>query len=203
MTKNLQPEMIEKIIESTAQVTANKIYAKLKAEQAKEQESIFDKRLYNTKLLMEHYRVFKEHVANAVFELTRLDEAELTAIEIMDSMWQNSGPGRGEIAIESIQRSTIRTQIVLEHIEEMLGIYEAMCSRSMKPEAERRWDVINTIYVLPIPEGQTKTDLYEELAKKHFTSTRQIQRDVNDALERITALLFGIDGIQRMATKKK
>lgn len=202
MTTNLQPE-IEKIIAETAQVTASKIYAKLKAEQVKEQETVFDKRLYNTKLLMEHYRVFKEHVANAVFELTRLDEVELTAIEIMDSMWQTSGPGRGEIAIESIQRSTIRTQIVLEHIEEMLGIYEAMCSRSMKPEAERRWDVINTIYIKPIPEGKTKTDLYEELAEKHFTSTRQIQRDVNDALERITALMFGIDGIQRMASKKR
>lgn len=197
-----QPGEIEKIIEQTAKLTAEKIYAKMRSDNAKEQESLFDKRLYNTKLLLEHYRLFKEHAENAVFELTRLDEAELTAIEIMDSMWQSAGPGRGEIAIESIANSTLRTQIVIKHIDEMLGIYEAYCYRSGKPENERRWDVINTMFILPIPVGKSKTELYEELAAKHFTSTRQIQRDINDSIEKITALLFGIDGIQRLEKRK-
>lgn len=197
-----QPGEIEKIIEQTAKLTAEKIYAKMRSDNAKEQESLFDKRLYNTKLLLEHYRLFKEHAENAVFELTRLDEAELTAIEIMDSMWQSAGPGRGEIAIESIANSTLRTQIVIKHIDEMLGIYEAYCYRSGKPENERRWDVINTMFILPMPVGKSKTELYEELAAKHFTSTRQIQRDINDSMEKITALLFGIDGIQRLEKKK-
>lgn len=197
-----QPGEIEKIIEQTAKLTAEKIYAKMRSDNAKEQESLFDKRLYNTKLLLEHYRLFKEHAENAVFELTRLDEAELTAIEIMDSMWQSAGPGRGEIAIESIANSTLRTQIVIKHIDEMLGIYEAYCYRSGKPENERRWDVINTMFILPLPVGKSKTELYEELAAKHFTSTRQIQRDINDSMEKITALLFGIDGIQRLEKRK-
>lgn len=197
-----QPREIEKIIEQTAKLTAEKIYAKMRSDNAKEQESLFDKRLYNTKLLLEHYRLFKEHAENAVFELTRLDEAELTAIEIMDSMWQSAGPGRGEIAIESIANSTLRTQIVIKHIDEMLGIYEAYCYRSGKPENERRWDVINTMFILPMPVGKSKTELYEELAAKHFTSARQIQRDINDSMEKITALLFGIDGIQRLEKKK-
>lgn len=197
-----QPGEIEKIIEQTAKLTAEKIYAKMRSDNAKEQESLFDKRLYNTKLLLEHYRLFKEHAENAVFELTRLDEAELTAIEIMDSMWQSAGPGRGEIAIESIANSTLRTQIVIKHIDEMLGIYEAYCYRSGKPENERRWDVINTMFILPMPVGKSKTELYEELAAKHFTSTRQIQRDINDSIEKITALLFGIDGIQRLEKRK-
>lgn len=197
-----QPGEIEKIIEQTAKLTAEKIYAKMRSDNAKEQESLFDKRLYNTKLLLEHYRLFKEHAENAVFELTRLDEAELTAIEIMDSMWQSAGPGRGEIAIESIANSTLRTQIVIKHIDEMLGIYEAYCYRSGKPENERRWDVINTMFILPLPVGKSKTELYEELAAKHFTSARQIQRDINDSMEKITALLFGIDGIQRLEKRK-
>lgn len=197
-----QPGEIEKIIEQTAKLTAEKIYAKMRSDNAKEQESLFDKRLYNTKLLLEHYRLFKEHAENAVFELTRLDEAELTDIEIMDSMWQSAGPGRGEIAIESIANSTLRTQIVIKHIDEMLGIYEAYCYRSGKPENERRWDVINTMFILPLPVGKSKTELYEELAAKHFTSARQIQRDINDSMEKITALLFGIDGIQRLEKKK-
>lgn len=198
-----QPGEIEKIIEQTAKLTAEKIYAKMRSDNAKEQDSLFDKRLYNTKLLLEHYRLFKEHAENAVFELTRLDEAELTAIEIMDSMWQSAGPGRGEIAIESIAKSALRTEIVIRHIDEMLGIYEAYCYRSGKPENERRWDIINTMYIKPLQGNKTKTELYEELAQKHFISDRQVKYDINMALEQITALLFGIDGVRRLELKKK
>lgn len=198
-----QPEEIERIIEQTAKLTAEKIYAKMRSDNAKEQDSLFDKRLYNTKLLLEHYRLFKEHAENAVFELTRLDEAELTAIEIMDSMWQSAGPSRGEIAIESIANSTLRTQIVIKHIDEMLGIYEAYCYRSGKPENERRWDIINNMYIKPLQGNKTKTELYEELAEKHFISDRQVKYDINMALEQITALLFGIDGVRRLEMKKR
>lgn len=194
---------IEQIIEKTAKLTAEKIYAKMRSDNAKEQDSLFDKRLYNTKLLLEHYRLFKEHAENAVFELTRLDEAELTAIEIMDSMWQSAGPGRGEIAIESIAKSALRTEIVIRHIDEMLGIYEAYCYRSGKPENERRWDIINTMYIKPLQGNKTKTELYEELAQKHFISDRQVKYDINMALEQITALLFGIDGVRRLEVKKR
>lgn len=198
-----QPGEIERIIEQTAKLTAEKIYAKMRSDNAKEQDSLFDKRLYNTKLLLEHYRLFKEHAENAVFELTRLDEAELTAIEIMDSMWQSAGPGRGEIAIESIANSTLRTQIVIKHIDEMLGIYEAYCYRSGKPENERRWDIINNMYIKPLQGNKTKTELYKELAEKHFISDRQVKYDINMALEQITALLFGIDGVRRLEMKKR
>ncbi len=198
-----QPGELERIIEQTAKLTAEKIYAKMRSDNAKEQDSLFDKRLYNTKLLLEHYRLFKEHAENAVFELTRLDEAELTAIEIMDSMWQSAGPSRGEIAIESIANSTLRTQIVIKHIDEMLGIYEAYCYRSGKPENERRWDIINNMYIKPLQGNKTKTELYEELAEKHFISDRQVKYDINMALEQITALLFGIDGVRRLEMKKR
>lgn len=198
-----QPGEIERIIEQTAKLTSEKIYAKMRSDNAKEQDSLFDKRLYNTKLLLEHYRLFKEHAENAVFELTRLDEAELTAIEIMDSMWQSAGPGRGEIAIESIAKSALRTEIVIRHIDEMLGIYEAYCYRRGKPENERRWDIINTMYIKPLQGNKTKTELYEELAQKHFISDRQVKYDINMALEQITALLFGIDGVRRLEVKKR
>ena len=146
--------------------------------------------------------MFKEHADNAVFELTRLDEEDLTAIEIMDSMWQSSTMGKRELALESIKNSALRTRIVVKHIEDMLGIYESYCYRSGKPENERRWEVINALYIQPIPEGMSKTELLEELSEKHFTSVRQLQYDVKEAIERITALMFGIDGIRRLDSRK-
>lgn len=188
-------EIIEKTAELASKNTAERIYAKIKREQEKDKETIFDRRLYNTKLLLEHYRLFKEHAAYAVYDLSQIDEEAINAIEIMDSMLQTA-VCKGEICVESIKNSVMRTKIVIDHIDDMLLLFEESCIRSQKPEFERKWDVINTIYIKPMPEGKSRMDLYDELAEKHFVSDRQIRRDVDDAIVRLTALLFGIDGVR-------
>lgn len=188
-------EIIEKTAELASKNTAERIYAKIKREQEKDKETIFDRRLYNTKLLLEHYRLFKEHAAYAVYDLSQIDEEAINAIEIMDSMLQTA-VCKGEICVESIKNSVMRTKIVIDHIDDMLLLFEESCIRSQKPEFERKWDVINTIYIKPMPEGKSRMDLYDELAEKHFVSDRQIRRDIDDAIVRLTALLFGIDGVR-------
>lgn len=194
VTQELQ-ELIEKAVAIASKNTADRIYAKIKRERELEMESIFDRRLYNTKLLMEHYRLFKEHAAYSVYDLSQIDEEAINAIEIMDSMLQTA-VCKGEISVESIKNSVMRTKIVIDHIDDMLLLFEESCIRSQKPEFERKWDVISTIYIKPMPEGKTRMDLYEELAEKHFVSDRQIRRDIDDAIVRLTALLFGIDGVR-------
>ena len=72
-----------------------------------------------------------------------------------------------------------------------------------KPEAERKWDALNTIYIKPFPEGMTKMDLYEDLADRYFVSDRQIRRDIEDAIVSLTALMFGVDGISRNERRRK
>ena len=61
--------IINKAVEKTAKETANKIYEKIKSAQQQDRDTIFDRRLYNTKLLLEHYRLFKEHAANGIFDV--------------------------------------------------------------------------------------------------------------------------------------
>lgn len=199
MSLKLTPEVLE-VIEETANNTAKRIYAKLQKEKDREQESLFERRLYNTKLLLEHYRLFKDHATDSIYELTEIDKEELNAIEIMDAMLQ-SPVSKGEIAVESIRNSAIRTHIVVEHIEAMFNIYEVYCERSLKPEDIRRWDVINTLYIKEIPKGFSKMEIYEDLAEKYYVSTRQIRSDVNDALVKLTALIFGIDGVKKLTQR--
>ena len=89
-----------------------------------------------------------------------------------------------------------RAQIVIDHVDDMLGIYEQACYHSGKPEDIRRWDVIYTVFIKDLPEGKSRMELYNDLAEKHFVGERQIRRDVDDAVVRLTALLFGIDGVR-------
>lgn len=199
MESNLSPDIIN-IINETANRTAKMVYAKLTQAKQEREESMFELRLYNTKLLLEHYRLFKEHADNAISELDDIDAEQITAIEIMDSMLQ-SPVDKGEIALESIRNSALRTKIVMEHIDAMLGIYEAYCEKSMKPEDYRRWDVINTLYVKDMPSSMTKMEIYEELSKKHFVSVRQIQSDAENGAIKLTALLFGIDGVRKFTQR--
>lgn len=191
---------VENLINTVAEKTAKMIYAKLTQEKQQKEESLFELRLYNTKLLLEHYRLFKEHAENAISDLDDIDAEQITAIEIMDSMLQ-SPVDKGEIALESIRNSALRTRIVIEHIDSMLGIYEAYCEKSMKPEDYRRWDVINTVYIKDMPSSMTKMEIYEELAQKHIVSVRQIQNDIENGVIKLTALLFGIDGVRKLTQR--
>lgn len=186
-----QPGEIEKIIEQTAKLTAEKIYAKMVDESKKSRE----KQINNTKLLLENYRTFKVAVDNAVFDLVRLDEENETAFEILDSMWQRFGTGRVELKVQSIVKSTTRTRIIFEHIQSMLGLYENYCNNSGKDENLRRWDVIKTLYVEDT-QGKTPSEIRTELAEKYFTDPRTIYRWQVDAIEKISVLVFGIDGLK-------
>ena len=198
----MDENLINTIIQKTATATANSIYRKLREEREREKENMFDKRRYNTKLLLEHYRLFKEHAEYSIFDVSTFDEEQMNVIDILDSMLQTA-VGKGEIAVESIKNSAMRTNIILNHINAMLEVYEAMCHNACKPEAERKWDALNTIYIKPFPEGMTKMDLYEDLAERYFVSDRQIRRDIEDAIISLTALMFGVDGISRNERRRK
>ena len=198
----MDENLIATIIQETATATANSIYRKIREERDRERDTLFDKRKYNTKLLLEHYRLFKEHAEYSIFDISTFDEDQMSVIDILDSMLQTA-VGKGEIAVESIKNSAVRTNIILNHINAMLDVYEAICHKDSKPEAERKWDALSTIYIKPIPDGKAKMELYEELADKYFVTDRQIRRDIEDAMISLTALMFGVDGISRNERRRK
>lgn len=184
--------VIADIIKETAAKTAEAIYEKLKQDAKKGR----DKQINNTKLLLENYRIFKEHVDNAVFDLVRLDEENETAFEILDSMWQRFGVGQAEMKVQSIVKSATRTRIIYEHVQSMLGLYESFCYNSGKDENIRRWEVIKALYI-DDTQGRTPSEIRTELAEKFFTDPRTIYRWQLDAIEKISVLVFGIDGLKK------
>lgn len=144
-----------------------------------------DRRLRNTKLLLRNYRMFKEHCDNAVYEVEQLDES---VYDILDTLTGSDST----LFVESIKQSVARTVTIVKHIDVMLQLYETYCYRIGSPEEDRRYRVIKALY---IDENPPEID---ELAEQENIAKRTIYKDIDSACERLSALIFGIDGIKKI-----
>jgi hypothetical protein len=172
------------IVRIAAEAGAKAAMDTLKSERQRERREMVDRRLRNTKLLLRNYRLFRSYVKNAVYEIKDCE----SPMDILNDLMM---PGcDGTLFVESIKKSVARTSVIVEHIETMLGLYRAYCYQCNNPEDERRWRVVNALF-LSDKEGRTVV----EIAKIEDVGERTIYRDVDIACERIAALMFGVDGL--------
>lgn len=181
----LTPEQLKSIYERAAEIGAKEALRVYEQERKKEQGKRADRRLRNTKLLLRNYHMLKEHASNSVFGRTQMEESALDILESMMNMYDN------EVIIESIKRSATRTAIIVSHIETMFGLYETYCEKSQNKEIDRRryeviWDRYMAEQVLSV----------KEIANKQNMSKENVYSDLKVAEERLTALIFGVDGLK-------
>lgn len=181
----LTPEQLKDICANAAEIGAKEALKTYDQERKKEQGKGADRRLRNTKLLLRNYHMLKEHAENSVFGRTQMEESALDILESMMNLYDN------EVIIESIKRSATRTAIIVSHIETMFGLYDAYCEKSPNQDIDRRryevvWDKYMAEPVLTV----------KEIAAKHNMSKENVYSDLRVAEERLTALIFGVDGLK-------
>ena len=176
--------------ETAAKEAANVAIEKWESEKRKQAKQRVDRRLRNTKLLLDNYRSFVAHVQHAVHDLASAGEE--SAIYILDMM--DAYDGTESVAIESIKRTTARTAVIVAHIEQMLEVYKVMCEASKKHEDIRRYRVIFSLFIADCQEGNMSI---LDISEREQVDQRTIYRDRDIALERLSALFFGIDGMQK------
>ncbi|MYL41809.1 hypothetical protein [Virgibacillus salexigens] len=167
-----------KLITQTASQEAIKAYRDYKEKQDKEKH---DRRLRNTKLLLKKYRSFVLHCEDVRLDIKKLEKPKEDLIEELEE---------NEYAVESIKRSKERTLIMVEFIKEMLAVYRTLCEQSSKPEEQRRYDIINKMYI----SDQKYTA--EEIATCHNIEVRTVYRDINKACNTLSGLVFGVDSVK-------
>ncbi|MCI8860659.1 MAG: hypothetical protein HFI71_14350 [Lachnospiraceae bacterium] len=173
------------IYEKAAAIGAREAMKTLVRERKKEQEKKSDRRLRNVKLLLKNYRMLKEHAENSVFGRTQMEESAADILESMMLVYDN------EVIIESIKRSATRTAIIVSHIEVMFGLYRSYCEHTSNREIDiRRYDVLWDMYIAE------KRLSAKEIAKKQNISARNVYEDIKVSTERLTALIFGVDGLK-------
>ena len=180
----LTDEQLRNIYEKAASVGAKEALKTLEQERKKEQKKKADRRLRNTKLLLRNYHMLKEHAENSVFGRTQMEESAIDILESMMSVYDN------EVIIESIKRSATRTAIIVSHIEVMFELYHSYCEHTSSSEIDlRRYEVAWDMYIAE------KTLSVKEIAVKQNISTRNVYEDIKVAIERLSALIFGVDGL--------
>ena len=176
---------LKDIYEKAAAIGANEALKTFRQEQKKEYSRRADRRLRNTKLLLRNYHMLKEHAENSVFGRTQMEESALDILESMMSMYDN------EVIIESIRRSATRTAVIVSHIETMFGLYAAYCDKSPNRDIEmRRYEVLWDMYMAE------DTLSAKEVAEKQHVSKDTVYTDIRMATEKLTALIFGVDGLK-------
>lgn len=181
----LTPAQLKDIYEKAAAIGAKEALKTFEQERKKEYGKRADKRLRNTKLLLRNYHMLKEHAENSVFGRAQMEESALDILESMMSLYDS------EVIIESIKRSATRTAVIVSHIETMFGLYAAYCDKSPNRDIEiRRYEVVWDMYMAEV------TLSVKEIAEKQHMSKDNVYADLRVATERLTALIFGVDGLK-------
>lgn len=181
----LTATQLKDIYESAAAIGAKEALKAFEQERKKEQGKRADRRLRNTKLLLRNYHMLKEHAENSVFGRTQMEESAIDILDSMMSVYDN------EVIIESIKRSATRTAIIVSHIDTMFGLYEAYCNNAPNRDVEmRRYEVVWDMYMADTVLSA------KEIADKQHMSKDNVYADLRVATERLSALMFGVDGLK-------
>lgn len=175
---------LKDIYEKAAAIGANEALKTFEQERKREYGQRADRRLRNTKLLLRNYHMLKEHAENSVFGRTQMEESALDILESMMSIYDN------EVIIESIKRSATRTAVIVSHIETMFRLYRSYCDSSVNRDINlRRYEVVWDLYMAE------EVLSVKEIARKQHISTDSVYSDRKAAIELLTALIFGVDGL--------
>lgn len=181
MTENLSNKMITEVVELAAK-TALETYG---AERRKDSRRRIDRRLRDTKLLLRNYTQIKLHAAEAVASLSELEQEDFDFFEELVERDEH-------IDVTAIVRSKARSAIMLTHINAMLHAYQKMCENSRQPEEQRRYRVLESMYL--VEPHQT----VNQIAEREGVDNRTVYKDIDAACEKMGALLFGIQWVDRV-----
>lgn len=179
LSKEDLQELMEKAAIAGAKAGIDRYEMELKDRQKKHR----DKRYHNTKLLLRNYRMLRINAENSVFGRNQMEESAADILDNMMNMYND------EVIVESIKTSATRTAIIVSHVKTMIHMYQICCEQSGNEIDKRRYDIIYGLYISD-PKVTRK-----ELMDKWNISSDTTYTDEKIAIERLSALIFGVDGL--------
>lgn len=180
----MTPDQFREVYETAAKIGAEKALDTFNKERAEERKHRRKRKLRNTELLLRNYHMLKENAENSVFGRSQMEESAADILEEMMSLYND------EVIVESIKNSATRTAIIMSHVDTMISLYHTYCERAENSDIEmRRYDVLWDRYLADEPLN------VESISKKHHMTKQNVYADLKIATERLTALIFGVDGL--------
>lgn len=179
----LSKEDLQELMEKAAVAGAKAGIDRYEAELKDRQKKYRDKRYHNTKLLLRNYRMLQINAENSVFGRSQMEESAADILDNMMNMYND------EVIVESIKTSATRTAIIVSHVKTMIRMYQICCEQSGNEIDKRRYDIIYGLYISD--PKITRKDLMD----KWNISSDTTYTDEKIAIERLSALIFGVDGL--------
>lgn len=173
-----------------AEVGAKAAVKAVEREKKKMREKQYDRRYHNTKLLLRNYRHLNEHFKNAIFEVEQAEEYDESFYDIMEIMSDRGYDD--DLYVKSIKESSVRTKIIMTHVNRMLDIYGLMCERSNREDDKRHYRILKAMYIDDIPVTAA------EIAQRERIDKRTVYRDIDAATACLTTLFYGVSGIDNL-----
>ena len=170
---NLTEQEIAKISGRAAAQEMNRL-------QAQREQALRDARYQNVKMLLKNYRDFNAACENAVFRVQ--DSEECIDYEALMNPLKDP-----DEFLESIKRSSIRTKVMVEHVNAMLRTYKYIAENWGTPEDLRKYDTLYYLHVAELPMS------LDEIAELKSVVRRTSERDLEEAYNRAASLFFGGD----------
>ena len=177
----LQREELDAMMEKAALVGAQVAADALKAAYTEMDLEKKNRRLHNTRLLLNHYQEFKAHCTEASFESRHMVSED----EFITHLMQQRDDG---MVLESIRRTVERTGMIVAHIDRMVSVFKSFCDRGGQRE-KRQYEVLRAYYLSP--EKMT----VQQLSEMYSVSRRAIYKDLRSGEEKLAVLIFGMDGL--------
>lgn len=172
-------DMIKKASEAGAEA--------YKKEQSQSTRRKVDRMLYKTKVLLEKYTWLKAYAKNSVYTLEQAEKVNdgMADIEVLTKF----GIFDNDKTLHNLKRGVITVNMLMTHVDNMLGVYRENCESSASKTKQRQYRVVYNMYLAE----EKKTT--KEIAEMECEEVRTIQNDAKAAREDLTALIFGLDGI--------
>lgn len=175
----------DSICQKAAEAGAKAALKKVDEERKISRKRIHNRRFHNTEVLLRNYNMFKLSVENSVFTIRQM-QREASANEILNLMMDSD---KDELTIKAIKESKARTAVIVEHIDTMLSLYKTYCEQSTDEIDIRRYEILMDRFVRDPNLSVT------EIMTKFCVSKETVYRDLKVAKERVSALIFGVEGL--------
>jgi hypothetical protein len=177
---------LEKAIEVGIQAGIKEALERIEQDKRNKKKFQKDRRLRNTELLLRNYTGFVEHYKEAVCSQDKVEAEDPESV--LEDIEMEFDYNYDEVYINSIKRTKTRTKIMINHIERIISFYKYQAENSKDINLMRRYMVIESLFL------HEKT--WEETADKLHCSKKTVGRDKKIALEELSVLFFGIDGLK-------
>ena len=141
-------ESVEAAVTDAARLGAEASIKAVEQERKKFRDGRSDRRFRNTKLLLRNYTVLNANCSHAVYDAASAATGE-ESVEALDELLEEN------LKVESIMKSAARTQLIMRHVNRMLGIYKVVCENSVDEGEQRHYRVIEALYLRDRPLSPT------------------------------------------------